>query len=58
MEKLPETGQEGEVSMEEIVIGHQAPDFRLSAAGGAIQLSDYLGKTVILYFYPRDNTPG
>lgn len=36
-----------------------APDFTLPGDGGAeIQLSDYRGKSVILYFYPRDDTPG
>jgi len=44
--------------MEEVVLGVQAPDFRLSAVGGDVQLSDYLGKKVVLYFYPRDNTAG
>jgi peroxiredoxin Q/BCP len=39
--------------------GECAPNFSTDTAEGeAIQLSDYRGKTVILYFYPRDNTPG
>jgi peroxiredoxin Q/BCP len=39
--------------------GKKAPAFRLQASTGAlIKLSDYKDKTVILYFYPRDNTPG
>jgi thioredoxin-dependent peroxiredoxin len=34
-------------------------DFQLPATSGqTFQLSDYLGKTVVLYFYPKDNTPG
>ncbi|KYZ76994.1 hypothetical protein AXX12_02295 [Anaerosporomusa subterranea] len=44
--------------MEEVVLGVQAPDFRLSGVGGDAQLSDYRGKKVVLYFYPRDNTAG
>jgi peroxiredoxin Q/BCP len=44
--------------MEDAILGVQAPDFRLSAIGGDIQLSDYRGKKVVLYFYPRDNTAG
>lgn len=40
-------------------IGDQAPDFILSTdAGQSIQLSHLLGKKVIIYFYPKDNTPG
>ena len=37
----------------------KAPDFSLSDQNGKIhKLSDYLGKKVILYFYPKDNTTG
>lgn len=39
--------------------GSMAPDFELSDEQGAIhKLSDYHGKTVVLYFYPKDDTPG
>ncbi len=39
--------------------GIKAPDFTLSDKdGNAVSLSDFLGKKVVLYFYPRDNTPG
>ncbi len=39
--------------------GMKAPDFMLqSGEGHTISLSDFIGKKVILYFYPRDNTPG
>ena len=39
--------------------GIKAPDFTLNDKDGKqISLSDYLGKKVVLYFYPRDNTPG
>jgi peroxiredoxin Q/BCP len=39
--------------------GAPAPDFALpSSEGGELRLSDLLGKTVVLYFYARDNTPG
>ena len=40
-------------------IGAQAPDFTLSDKdGNSVSLSDFLGKKVVLYFYPKDNTPG
>lgn len=40
-------------------IGTKAPNFTLSDKdGNAVTLSDFLGKRVVLYFYPRDNTPG
>ncbi len=39
--------------------GQPAPDFTLPATGGqAITLSELKGSNVVLYFYPRDNTPG
>jgi len=37
----------------------KAPDFTLfDKDGRAVSLSDFLGKRVVLYFYPKDNTPG
>ena len=37
----------------------KAPDFTLPDKNGAeVCLSDFLGKKVVLYFYPKDNTPG
>ena len=40
-------------------VGTKAPDFELPDQNGELhKLSEYLGKKVILYFYPRDNTPG
>ena len=42
-----------------IQIGFPAPPFTLNnAEGEPINLADFLGQWVILYFYPRDNTPG
>ena len=40
-------------------VGIKAPDFSLPDQNGDMHtLSEYAGKKVILYFYPRDNTPG
>jgi len=40
-------------------IGIKAPDFTLSDKdGNTVSLSDFAGKKVVLYFYPKDNTPG
>jgi peroxiredoxin Q/BCP len=42
-----------------IEAGQQAPDFTLTADSGEnVSLSKLRGKPVVLYFYPRDNTPG
>lgn len=40
-------------------VGKKAPAFKLeSSDGGSVSLSDFRGKNVVLYFYPKDNTPG
>lgn len=40
-------------------VGIKAPDFTLPDKDGKnISLSDFIGKKIILYFYPKDNTPG
>jgi thioredoxin-dependent peroxiredoxin len=42
-----------------VEIGNKAPQFELLANnGGQVKLSDYEGKNVVLYFYPKDTTPG
>ena len=39
--------------------GDPAPEFTtVTSGGGKVSLSDFKGQHVILYFYPRDNTPG
>lgn len=39
--------------------GMKAPDFTLQDQNGrSVSLSDFLGKKVVLYFYPKDSTPG
>lgn len=43
----------------DLQVGFDAPDFALpSDSGETIKLSDLKGKKVILYFYPKDDTPG
>ncbi len=45
--------------MIELIEGQKAPDFKEKDQNGKeISLSDFSGKDVILYFYPKDNTPG
>jgi peroxiredoxin Q/BCP len=42
-----------------IIVGQPAPEFTaLSDAGAPVRLSDFRGQRVILYFYPKDDTPG
>ena len=44
---------------QEVTKGSRAPDFTLpSDEGGTVTLSDLRGKKVVLYFYPKDDTPG
>lgn len=45
--------------MAEVQVGQQVPDFRLPvSAGGEVALSDFKGKKVVIFFYPKDMTPG
>lgn len=40
-------------------VGDKAPDFKLKSDEGAdVSLKDFKGKNVVLYFYPKDDTPG
>jgi peroxiredoxin Q/BCP len=42
-----------------LAIGARAPDFRLASDQGAdVSLGDFTGKWLVLYFYPKDSTPG
>jgi peroxiredoxin Q/BCP len=45
--------------MSKIAIGKKVPNFKLAATGEQqIQLSDLKGSIIVLYFYPKDSTPG
>jgi thioredoxin-dependent peroxiredoxin len=45
--------------MSNVNVGDLAPDFSATTdAGTTVQLSDFRGKRVVLYFYPKDDTPG
>ncbi|MFM2280275.1 MAG: thioredoxin-dependent thiol peroxidase [Pseudomonadota bacterium] len=48
-----------ERNMTELAIGDTAPNFTLPGNGGSnVSLSAYAGRKVVLYFYPKDDTPG
>ena len=45
--------------MSELKPGQKAPDFTVSTdAGKKVKISDFKGKKIVLYFYPKDDTPG
>lgn len=41
-----------------ITVGQPAPDFSIETNDGPRSLADYKGKRLVLYFYPKDDTPG
>jgi len=47
------------MAAKKLQVGDPAPDFELPGDGGqTIKLSDFRGKRLVLYFYPKDDTPG
>ena len=44
--------------MAELDAGAKAPDFEMAGEGGAIRLSDFAGRALVLYFYAKDDTSG
>jgi thioredoxin-dependent peroxiredoxin len=41
-----------------VVVGKKVPDFTAESTGGPFKLSAHAGSKLVLYFYPKDNTPG
>jgi thioredoxin-dependent peroxiredoxin len=41
-----------------IIVGSKAPDFTLETPGGTVSLQDFASRKLVLYFYPKDDTPG
>lgn len=46
------------MSQAKLTVGALAPDFELESTGGPVSLQGLRGSRVILYFYPKDDTPG
>ena len=52
-------GRLGSPVVATVAVGEKAPDFKLQADDGrSVSLKDFRGKKVVLYFYPKDDTPG
>jgi peroxiredoxin Q/BCP len=57
--KAPPTATIPATDLETLMTGASAPNFELPTDSGTkVSLGDFKGKTVILYFYPKDDTPG
>jgi peroxiredoxin Q/BCP len=41
-----------------VAIGRKVPDFSAASTGGEVRLSTLKGRKLVLFFYPKDNTPG
>jgi len=41
-----------------VAIGRKVPDFSAASTGGEVRLSELKGRKLVLFFYPKDNTPG
>jgi peroxiredoxin Q/BCP len=44
--------------MTDLTVGAPAPDFELEGPDGPLRLADYAGRSLVLYFYPKDDTTG
>ena len=47
-----------ELNIGQLNIGDKAPDFSLESTSGKISLDSFKGKNIVIYFYPKDDTPG
>ncbi len=57
--KAKKSSKDRAIKAVELKVRQKAPDFTLlSDTGGKISLKDFRGKKVVLYFYPKDDTPG
>src|SRR5438128_5848645 len=45
-------------NLEDIMLKKKVADFAAASTGGAFRLSDHRNHPVVVYFYPKDNTPG
>lgn len=41
-----------------VAVGQSVPDFSAESTAGPVSLADHAGRHLVLYFYPKDNTPG
>ncbi len=55
---MDETTKQPATATRTVELGKAVPDFDVEGTGGAFRLFDQRGKTVVLYFYPKDSTPG
>ncbi len=57
--KAPAAVKTAPLSKPAVIVGAELPDLTLQATGGrTVRLADLLGKRIVLYFYPKDATPG
>ena len=57
--QIPNLFENGKMIIMDLKVGDSAPDFELPDQDGKThKLSDYLGQKILIYFYPKDDTPG
>lgn len=44
--------------MSQVEVGKKVPDWEAESSSGKVSLADFAGKRIVLYFYPKDSTPG
>ncbi len=59
VDKAPAPKKMAPLTKPAVIVGKELPDLTLPATGGrTVRLADLLGKRIVLYFYPKDSTPG